>query len=328
MVDSPELSGRPDTPLIPARYHPLWIDFAVIEAYKDSDNSSARRRCAPTSRMRVQDLILRYEVPQPPALRIRRPSGCSRGRLSWPPRPTPPAIGPYAFGDFSGGLNLRDKADTVGDREAIDLLNVTFTERGAMRQRDGYADFTPSRPAAARRQPAAFYTVAGLRQLIAGCGTRLDALDTAGAIVASRTGMGGGPWAFARFGDPLHEYLYAANGTNPLQRWDGAAWADGAALAERQRHPRAVDAARRLDHCHRARRGHHVRHERREPARRDRVRRRRPTPGRAAPSRSPSRVLLLQPGAAGEYGRPTGTSARRQCPSRRAGRNFSRPHPR
>jgi hypothetical protein len=43
-----------------------------------------------------------------------------------------------------GRLNLRDKSDAVGEKEAIDLLNVTFTERGAVRQRDGYSDLTPS----------------------------------------------------------------------------------------------------------------------------------------------------------------------------------------
>lgn len=35
---SPELSADSDTPLIPARYHAVWIDYAVIDAYKDSDN--------------------------------------------------------------------------------------------------------------------------------------------------------------------------------------------------------------------------------------------------------------------------------------------------
>lgn len=33
---SPELTGT-DTPLIPTRYHPVWIDYAVVEAYKDDD---------------------------------------------------------------------------------------------------------------------------------------------------------------------------------------------------------------------------------------------------------------------------------------------------
>jgi hypothetical protein len=43
----------------------------------------------------------------------------------------------FQFTNFAGGLNLRDKADVVENTEAIDLLNVTFTERGAIRQRDG-----------------------------------------------------------------------------------------------------------------------------------------------------------------------------------------------
>ena len=46
------------------------------------------------------------------------------------------------FGNFSGGLNLKDKADVVQDSQAIDLLNVEFTERGAVKQRDGFLQFT------------------------------------------------------------------------------------------------------------------------------------------------------------------------------------------
>jgi hypothetical protein len=38
---SPELSAGADTPLIPTREHPVWIDFAQVEAYKDSDNYQA-----------------------------------------------------------------------------------------------------------------------------------------------------------------------------------------------------------------------------------------------------------------------------------------------
>src|SRR3954451_20354928 len=94
---------------------------------------------------------------------------------------------PYAFADFSGGVNIRDKADAVGDKEAIDLLNVTFTERGAIRQRDGYQDLTTADLTNRADSLAPFYTAAGVRQLIAGCGTRLEALSTAGAVVASQT---------------------------------------------------------------------------------------------------------------------------------------------
>jgi hypothetical protein len=68
---------------------------------------------------------------------------------------------PYAFADFSGGINLRDKSDTVGDKEAIDLLNVTFTERGAIRQRDGYADLTTADLTNRVDSLAPFYTAGG-----------------------------------------------------------------------------------------------------------------------------------------------------------------------
>src|SRR3954467_10054330 len=100
--------------------------------------------------------------------------------------PTPYVNGdqPEAFADFSGGLNLRDKSDTVGEKEAIDLLNVTFTERGAIRQRDGYDDLTADLTNRVDSL-SAFYKADGTRQLIAGCGARLEALSTAGTVAAS-----------------------------------------------------------------------------------------------------------------------------------------------
>jgi hypothetical protein len=134
------------------------------------------------------------------------------------------------FTDFSLGLQLRDKADAVKDGEAIDLLNVTFTERGAVRQRDGYVDLSATLPGRVDSM-AAHYTTAGLRQLVLGAGVRLDTINETGATVGSLTGLTGGPWTFAQFGDPLRELVYAANGSNPLARWDGAAWSAGSALA-------------------------------------------------------------------------------------------------
>lgn len=38
---SPELSDGSDTPLIPTRYHPIWLDFAVVEALKEGQNYQA-----------------------------------------------------------------------------------------------------------------------------------------------------------------------------------------------------------------------------------------------------------------------------------------------
>lgn len=138
---------------------------------------------------------------------------------------------PFPFNNFSGGLNLRDKADVVGDREAIDLLNVEFTERGAVRQRDGYEDLTTADLTNRVDSLSPYYNAAGARQLIAGCGTRLEALNASGGALASLTGLTGGPWQFVRFGDLTHENLYAANASNPAARWDGANWTAGTALA-------------------------------------------------------------------------------------------------
>jgi hypothetical protein len=131
---------------------------------------------------------------------------------------------PFVFQDFSLGLNLRDKSDTVKDGEAIDLLNVTFTERGAIRQRDGYTDLTPADLTNRVDSLAAYYTANGARQLVAGAGSRIEVVDTAGAAVAPATGLAGGPYSFARFSAPGTEFLYATNGADGPRRWNGAVW--------------------------------------------------------------------------------------------------------
>jgi hypothetical protein len=135
------------------------------------------------------------------------------------------------FNRFDGGLNLRDKADVVENNEAIDLLNVTFTERGAIRQRDGYSDLTASSLTNRVDSLGTFAKTSGTRHVIAGCGTRLEAINTSGSVVASRTGLTGGPYTFARFAAPGSELVYCANGSDTFQRWDGSAWTSGAATA-------------------------------------------------------------------------------------------------
>lgn len=62
LQDSPPLVNPTDTPLIPARYHNLWIDLAVCEAYKDSDNYAASQSLRADVIVRMQDVIARYEV--------------------------------------------------------------------------------------------------------------------------------------------------------------------------------------------------------------------------------------------------------------------------
>lgn len=132
---------------------------------------------------------------------------------------------PQVFAEFGDGLNLRSKADAVGPGEAIDLMNVIFTDRGAVQQRDGYTALTPSALTNAVGSLHPYYTTGGTKQLLAGCGTRLEALSTAGAVVDSETGLTDGVWDFCRFGTPNSEVAYAGNGNNLLEKWNGTVWA-------------------------------------------------------------------------------------------------------
>jgi hypothetical protein len=138
---------------------------------------------------------------------------------------------PFDFKDFSLGLNLRDKSDAVKDGEAIDLLNVSFTERGAIRQREGFTDLTTSDLTNRVDSMLAHYTTAGLKQLVLGAGTRLDVINHLGASVGAQTGLVRGPYQFAQFGDPTRELVLCANGADPILYWNGAAFTLGTTAA-------------------------------------------------------------------------------------------------
>lgn len=128
------------------------------------------------------------------------------------------------FEGFQGGVNLLDKADAVKPDEAIDLLNVLFSQRGAIESRPGYNNLTGSELTNRVESLSPFYTASGTKQLIAGCGTRLETVSTGGSVVASATGLSGGPWDFVRFGKPNEEAVYAGNGTDSIRKWDGSNW--------------------------------------------------------------------------------------------------------
>lgn len=125
---------------------------------------------------------------------------------------------------FGNGLNLRDKPDAIDSAEAIDCLNVQFTDRGAIEVRPGYDNLTESALTNRVASLEPFYTTSGTRQLLAGCGTRLEALSSGGAIVASATGLTNAVWDFARFGKPNAEVAYAGNGFDTLRKWNGSEW--------------------------------------------------------------------------------------------------------
>ena len=137
------------------------------------------------------------------------------------------AYAAYTLNDFSGGLNLKAKADEVAENESVYAVNVMFTE-GSVKQRPGISELTSSALTNGPNTLHPFYTSSGTTQLLAGCGTRLEAVNTSGAVVASLTGLTstGSPWFwdFCRIGTASGEYAYAGNGENVLKRWDGSAW--------------------------------------------------------------------------------------------------------
>lgn len=132
---------------------------------------------------------------------------------------------PVPHPGFGGGLNLRDQPDVVNPAQAIDLMNATMIERGAVKQRDGYGLFTASPGTNRYDSLTEFYTVAGTKQLVAGAGNRLEGISTAGAVVASSAAPTANPHFFTRFGGPTAQLVYCANGTDQLRTWDGAAFA-------------------------------------------------------------------------------------------------------
>jgi hypothetical protein len=62
IAESPELANDLDEPLIPKRYQPVWLDLAVIQAYKDSDNFSAAQALSADVNGRLLQIIERYET--------------------------------------------------------------------------------------------------------------------------------------------------------------------------------------------------------------------------------------------------------------------------
>lgn len=135
-----------------------------------------------------------------------------------------PSYQSLPFEGFGGGVNLLDKVDAVKADEACDLLNVLFTQRGAIESRPGYNNGTVSELTNRVESLSPFYKASGTKQLVAGCGSRLEALNSSFEVISSATGLSGGPWDFTRFGKPNEECVYAGNGTDSLRKWDGSNW--------------------------------------------------------------------------------------------------------
>jgi hypothetical protein len=59
---SAELSAGTDTPLIPTRYHNLWIDLAMVRVYKDDDQAQAAAALLQDCYARLYKIVEVYEA--------------------------------------------------------------------------------------------------------------------------------------------------------------------------------------------------------------------------------------------------------------------------
>jgi hypothetical protein len=130
----------------------------------------------------------------------------------------------FPFKGFGNGLDLESAVDAIDPASSIDCMNVEFTEKGAVKQREGYTQFTN----AALTNPVQSVfgcTIDGTKYLLAGCGTRLEAMGVDGVVDASQTGLTDAVMSFARISIPADELVYCGNGTDLLHTWNGSAFA-------------------------------------------------------------------------------------------------------
>lgn len=148
-----------------------------------------------------------------------------------------------------GGLNVADDPQEIGWSGAIDLLNVDLDNRGTLRSRDGYSQFTTVAGTTVYDSGIVTGTLTS-PVLIVGAGNRLEAINEAGAVTASSTAPTTSPHSFVKFGSATEEAVYIANGVDQIRKWDGAAFSSPAALsAERGRFVAVQQPDNRLVHA-------------------------------------------------------------------------------
>lgn len=149
------------------------------------------------------------------------------------------AYQPQSFPGFGDGLNLRDKADAVRESEAIDCMNVVFTERGAVTQRPGYSTLIPIGYLGTGQGDTLHphYESDGTKHLIVGDieSGALTALSQIGFEQDTETAPAtGGCWGFQRFGAPGVERTYCGNGSvtgDTIWYYDGSTFTQNAATS-------------------------------------------------------------------------------------------------
>ncbi len=104
---------------------------------------------------------------------------------------------PVTFRGFTAGVNLADAPYMLGDKEARDVRNVVATGRGAIRKRDGKAQFAAVGQTV--RSVAGVTATTLPHMIVATASGELRVLDTAGVLVGTPvTGLNiGGRWEWA-----------------------------------------------------------------------------------------------------------------------------------
>jgi hypothetical protein len=135
----------------------------------------------------------------------------------------------FPYQGFGRGLNLRDKPDAVDAAEAIDAMNVGFSERGAIVTRGGYVQRVALPQGEEAMGLASMVRTTGSPRILSVVNDRLRAYSATG----SSSGLGDSgtlttptvPFSFARYGTPSSERIYASNGTD-VRYFDGTNFTD------------------------------------------------------------------------------------------------------
>lgn len=131
---------------------------------------------------------------------------------------------------FDGGLNASEGPFDLQPNEAQSLLNVTLTQRGALKQRAGKTRWDSSGfPATKRAEHIRPWYFGSTRLLLASIDGTVYSFTTGGAGTSRLAGTAGTIWHFEQATDSTGaNKLWMMNGTDAPQKWDGSAGATSA----------------------------------------------------------------------------------------------------
>ena len=124
------------------------------------------------------------------------------------------------FLDFGGGLNTRDLDTIIKDDELSDVANFNFDKRGALKVRPGFTKFGNTALGSFDVKSIGGYYKVGEDVEVIATGSTIISKVTSSTKTDIKTELTGNGLIF-----DLHQYMnhyYMANGTDPVQVYDGA----------------------------------------------------------------------------------------------------------